>query len=73
MWQRSRRHTPRQQRQEILKTVFDDQVLEFTENNDVAQVIMFLEDVIKAIPHNAVDRDQLGIAFNVAAKRVLGK
>lgn len=40
----------RQKRREKLKKLYDEQVLEFTEDNGPTSVSVFLEDVLRALP-----------------------
>ena len=60
----------RSDRLEVLKKVLDDQILEFTEDNMPTNVVMFFEDVIRALPYSANEKFDLPALFNEALETV---
>ncbi len=60
----------RPDRQQRMRILYDEQVREFTEDNQPTQVATFFEDAIRALPFIAVDRYDLEALFKEALEQV---
>jgi len=64
IWLKSR---GRHDRIDRLRKIFDEQVLEFTEDNTATNVLTFLEDALAALPESAKQMDVEAL-FSAAVK-----
>lgn len=51
----------RQVRRDLLKKIYDAQVIEFTEDNQATQIVTFLGDVLSALPISASKNDVVSL------------
>ena len=56
----------RPNRQLRMRILYDEQVREFTEDNEPTHVATFFEDAIRALPYVAVSRNDLEALFKEA-------
>ena len=59
----------REYRRKFLKKLFDEHFLNHTEEPEHTMLLKFLEDVVQAIPHLMVERNDLEVLFKTVLVR----